>query len=74
MVREGEQVGAEPVAARLREVLDVATVDERRERARDGARVDAGQPGELGRAGVSAGRPVGGIPRIIAEPAMPGSR
>jgi hypothetical protein len=54
VVGEGEQVRAEPVAAGVGDVFDVARVDERRERARDRAGVDPGQAGELGRAGVAA--------------------
>ena len=54
MVGERQQVRAEPVAARVGDVLDVAGVDERREGARHGARVDAGQAGELVRADVAA--------------------
>ena len=49
-VAELEQPQREPVAARLGHVLDVPRRGERREQARDGARVDAGAAGDLVRA------------------------
>ena len=51
VVGELEQVGAEPVAAGVGQMLDIAGVDQRRERARDGAGVDPGDPRKLGGAG-----------------------
>jgi len=54
MVGQRQQVRAQAVAAGVGDVLDVPGVDQGRERARDGARVDPGQARQLGCARVAA--------------------